>query len=101
MNLKKTVTEDGRIVKIIIGRRFDFDVHRQFRDSYESVGPKAQEYIIDLAKTEYMDSSALGMLLILRDYAGGDNAIVKIINCSVDVNKTLAVSNFSSLFAID
>jgi len=101
MNLQKTVTEDGRVVKIVIGQRFDFDVHRQFRDSYEGVDPEAQEYIIDLAKTEYMDSSALGMLLILRDYAGGDKATVKIINCSDDVNKTLTVSNFSSLFTID
>jgi anti-anti-sigma regulatory factor len=48
-----------------------------------------------------MDSSALGMLLLLRDHAGGDDAEVQVINISSDVRKILAISNFDKLFDIN
>ena len=47
-----------------------------------------------------MDSSALGMLLLLRDHAGGDNADIALMNISPDVRKILAISNFDKLFKI-
>ena len=40
------------------------------------------------------------MLLLLRDHAGGDRAQVRLINCSADVFKILAISNFSKLFQL-
>ena len=45
-------------------------------------------------------SSALGMLLLLRDHAGGDNAEVNLVNCNADVRKILTISNFEQLFSI-
>ncbi len=48
----------------------------------------------------YLDSSALGMLLLLRDHAGGDAAEVRIVNCNPDVRKILTISNFEQLFEI-
>jgi anti-anti-sigma factor len=51
--------------------------------------------------TTYLDSSALGMLLLLRDHAGGDTANIKIVNCNPDVKKILTISNFEQLFSID
>ena len=54
-----------------------------------------------MKETSYLDSSALGMLLLLRDHAGGDNAKIKIINCNSDVRKILSISNFEQLFTID
>jgi len=47
-----------------------------------------------------MDSSALGMLLLLRDHAGGDDAEVRVTNSNSDVRKILAISNFDKLFDI-
>jgi hypothetical protein len=40
------------------------------------------------------------MLLLLRDYAGGDRADIRLINCNADVRKILAISNFEQLFSI-
>lgn len=54
--------------------------------------------MVDLKETTYMDSSALGMLLLLRDHAGGDNAEVQVVNANSDVRKILAISNFDKLF---
>ena len=56
--------------------------------------------VVDLNGATYLDSSALGMLLLLRDHAGSDKADIRLINCNPDVRKVLSVSNFEQLFAI-
>ena len=56
--------------------------------------------MIDMKGTSYLDSSALGMLLLLRDYAGGDDASISIVNANDDVKKILSISNFEQLFTI-
>ncbi len=53
-----------------------------------------------MSETTYLDSSALGMLLLLRDHAGGDDSAIEIVNCSADVKKILTISNFEQLFDI-
>ncbi|MNO07328.1 STAS domain protein [compost metagenome] len=55
---------------------------------------------MDLKGTTYLDSSALGMLLLLRDHAGGERAQIRLANCNPDVRKILAISNFEQLFQI-
>lgn len=96
-----TQSEDGQELVIHINGRFDFGCHQAFRDSYERAAPRPARYVIDLANTTYLDSSALGMLLLLRDHAGSDKAQIKLINASQDVVKILAISNFTQLFAIN
>ncbi len=61
----------------------------------------ARRYVVDLGGATYLDSSALGMLLLLRDHAGGDAAQIRLINCNADVRKVLSISNFQQLFVID
>jgi len=93
-------SEDGRKLTIHIDGRFDFACHQAFRDAYEKPPRPADGFVIDLGKTTYLDSSALGMLLLLRDYAGGDNAMIRLENASSDVRKILAISNFTQVFDI-
>ncbi|OZG72886.1 anti-anti-sigma factor [Hahella sp. CCB-MM4] len=85
---------------ISIKGRFDFSSHQEFRDAYENPEGPYEHYKIDMAETTYLDSSALGMLLLLRDYAGGDSANIQILNCNNDVRKILTISNFEQLFVI-
>lgn len=89
---------DGKL-KIVIDGRFDFSSHKEFRDAYRSAASDVS-YIIDMGSTDYMDSSALGMLLLLREHAGGDKASIKITGCSSDIKKILTISNFHKLFDI-
>ncbi len=91
---------EGQTLKINIEGRFDFSSHQQFRESYEAAGERPREYLVDMGSTTYLDSSALGMLLLLRDYAGGDSAQIEIVNCNADVRKILSISNFEQLFRI-
>ena len=96
--------EGGKVLNIRIEGRFDFSCHQEFRNAYENLGAsngaKPGTVVIDLKGTTYLDSSALGMLLLLRDHAGGDNADVRLINISSDTRKILAISNFDKLFQI-
>lgn len=100
MSINSSLSPDGSQVTISIEGRFDFSAHRDFRRSYEMLETQPETYCVDLGKTTYLDSSALGMLLLLRDHAGGETASVKIINCNRDVQKILQISNFHQLFTI-
>lgn len=92
--------DDGQTLVIRIEGRFDFSTHQAFRDAYEHGDPDIRGYVIDLSETTYLDSSALGMLLLLRDYAGGDSGRVVIESCNNDVRRILSISNFEQLFTI-
>jgi len=100
LSVSSNLATDGNSLVIQVQGRFDFSEHEAFRQCYESEEPKPQKYVVDLRQTSYLDSSALGMLLLLRDFAGGDEASVEIINCSQDVKKIFSISNFDQLFAI-
>lgn len=100
MAINSSVSTDGSELTIAIQGRFDFSAHQDFRRSYEGLGSRPRVYRVDLRETTYLDSSALGMLLLLRDFAGGESSTVKIVNCNPDVRKILAISNFEQLFSI-
>ncbi|TWR92281.1 STAS domain-containing protein [Pseudomonas saxonica] len=100
MAVTSVISEDGSKLTIAIKGRFDFAKHQEFRDAYEKLQPKPKSIVVDLKEATYLDSSALGMLLMLRDYAGGDDSDIRVINSSSDVSKTLEISNFNKLFDI-
>lgn len=90
----------GGELTIKIEGRFDFSAHQEFRDAYEKSADNASGFVVDMQEATYLDSSALGMLLLLRDHAGGDNSDIHIVNCNSDVKKILTISNFEQLFTI-
>ncbi len=100
MSVTANLSEDGKIYTIAIDGRFDFNLHQQFRAAYERVDAKQVHYQIDLQKTDSLDSSALGMLLLLRERAGGDQSDIDIVNCPTQIRNILTISNFHQLFKI-
>ncbi|AHG40239.1 anti-anti-sigma regulatory factor [Pseudomonas syringae CC1557] len=99
MIITSELSADGRQLTLFVEGRFDFDAHQGFRAAYEEY-PQDLDYVVDLRGTHYLDSSALGMLLLLRDHAGGDKSKVRLINCTSDVRTILTISNFSQLFQL-
>lgn len=98
MSVVTEISADGQKLTISVKGRFDFAKHQDFRASYENKALKA--VVVDLKEATYLDSSALGMLLLLRDHAGGDDSDVRVVNSNSDVRKILAISNFDKLFDI-
>lgn len=100
MALSSNISEDGSELTIAVEGRFDFHVHQAFRRSYEILAERPRVFVVDLRHANYLDSSALGMLLLLRDHAGGERDAVKIVNANPEIRKILAISNFEQLFTI-
>lgn len=99
MSVSSERSADGQQLTITISGRFDFSTHQDFRGAYEKE-TQAKRIVVDLKDTSYLDSSALGMLLLLRDHAGGERADVQLVNCNPDVIKILTISNFNKLLKI-
>lgn len=91
----------GDILTIQIQGRFDFNALSLFKSTYEQLSPKPKSYVLELAEAEYLDSSALGMLVALRDYAGGDSADIHLKNPNADIKKILVITRLDELFNID
>ena len=100
MSISSDMSSDGRQVTIKIFGRFDFSQHQAFRQAYDKANNAVNTFIVDMSGTEYIDSSALGMLLLLRDKVGDKKESVKIVNARSEVKKILQIANFDRLFAV-
>ncbi len=99
MGVNTTVSDDGKVTISVAGK-FDFQLYDEFRAAYADTEGSGVEYIVDLTDTEYLDSSALGMLLLLREHAGGEESKIEIVQASPEVRKILDVANFGKLFEL-
>lgn len=88
--------------RIQLSGRFDFNSHREFRDAVDKAlgSPGTTEVAVDLGNVAYLDSSALGMLLMLRDKMGGASKEVALTGVRGNVKQVLDIANFGKLFQI-
>ena len=100
--MQVTVNNDGGKATLRLSGRFDFNTHREFRSAYEPlIGDVAvRSVVVDFAGVDYLDSSALGMLLMLRDKMGGANKDVLLNGVRGNVKQVLDIANFGKLFQI-
>jgi anti-anti-sigma factor len=100
MQVRVKVSE-GRAVIRLAGR-FDFSSHHVFREAIDAVlASPATAIAVDFGDVDYLDSSALGMLLMLRDQAKGASREVTLASCHGPVRQILDIANFGKLFPID
>lgn len=100
MAVKQLISDDKKRVTIEVESRFDFSLHQKFRDSYIECNEASTLFILNLARTEYMDSSALGMILLLKDHAEKNGGRVEIEAANESVNKILEIAQFHKLLTI-
>ncbi len=95
-----TAKTADKTVTIYINGRFDFSSQRDFREVYRHCNEAGQVFHVDMSQTEYMDSSALGMLLLLKEHAENCKGRAEIRNPSPQVRKILEMVNFDRQFTI-
>jgi anti-anti-sigma factor len=102
MPVRQSISPDGHTVTLAIDGRFDFSVHREFRAALDAVsGQPVHDWVVDLGGTQYIDSSALGMLLVLRkSTAGRPGGAVRIVNARAHVRRVMEIANFQRMFEI-
>lgn len=86
---------------IVLQGRFDFNAHREFREAVDQAVKEAQREIqVDLGGVDYLDSSALGMLLMLRDKAKNASKEIELANARGAVKQVIDIANFGKLFTL-
>lgn len=93
------ITTENDTVFIKIRERFDFSGHQAFRGSYRD-HPNSGKFVIDMNEVNYIDSAALGMMLILREHAGKHDGTVSVINCNPDILKVLEIAKLDEVIDI-
>ena len=101
MAITTTESADGTQVTIKINGRFDFEMHQDFSKSYKQYPKGEKAYRVDLEQAEYMDSSAMGMLLQLREYSDKEAGGVTLVNGNGGVKEILRIANFDRLFSME
>lgn len=92
----------SEIQTMIIPERFDFSHHKSFNEQANKIleNKQTRTLILDFAKTAYLDSSALGMLVLINKRAK-QNSINTIIRGARDnAREILLIANFDQLFEI-
>ncbi len=101
MSISIDVVEGSNTATIKVNGRFDFSVHNEFRKSYKDVNISNGVYNVDLSETDYMDSSALGMLLLLKEHADSNSSRVKLVKANNDIKEILHIASFDKLFTVE
>ena len=94
------LSRDGETLTIAVGGRFDFSLHDTFSLLYMKQSAACTSFVIDLSATTSLDSSALGMLLLMRERLGGDKADITLAGSNLLVKRTLDMANFQGIFFV-
>jgi anti-anti-sigma factor len=101
MAVETNLNTETQTLEVRISGRFDFSIHQNFRKITQQTGLGVKSIAIDLGETDYMDSSALGMLLVLRDKVNEKKEAITIKNSKEEVRKILKIANFDKLFTLE
>lgn len=95
-----TANKIDDLVTIVLDPSFDVSQYEKFKSICESNVSDTNRFAVDFAQTEYIDSSALGMLLLLREQTKGDKSRVTLINVGGSALNILKIAQFNQLFTI-
>jgi len=101
MSISMNISNDDKSATLKISGRFDFSLHNEFRKAYKDVTLKSGQYVVDLSATEYLDSSALGMLLLLKEHADSQSCTVNIVGFNAEIKEILTIASFDKIFKLD
>ena len=100
--MEYTVSERGEVREIHLKGRFTFVDDVTFRDVLASFGGKgAHRVVVDLGGVDFIDSSGLGMLMLVRDTARCNRVTAVVRNPRGQVRKMLDVCHFSEILPVE
>ncbi len=92
---------DNRLIISIIGE-FTFEDHQTFREIINLISESNDSHIqLNLSRLEFVDSAALGMLLIAREEAAAHDKKIVLAQPTATVEKGFHISKFDQLFALE
>ena len=78
--MKIIKSQDGAShqLQVIIEKELIFKHYQEFRNSYITEELHNGKYIVDFSHAEHIDSSGLGMILLLKDHAEKFNSVIEL-----------------------
>ncbi len=101
MTISTRFSKNNDAYTISIDGAFDFARLNEFREAYSNEEIRSAKIIVDLSKTETIDSSALGMLLNMQRHLKKANGEISIVNCNPVVAKIFNITHFEKKFNIE
>ena len=99
MSILTNLSSSGDALTIKIIGKFQFPLASEFRRAYTDID-QVQEYTLDLKDSDYLDSSALGMIIALWEFVERNKNRIKIINANDEVIQILESANFDQLVTL-
>ncbi|MEG3641102.1 STAS domain-containing protein [Magnetococcus sp. PR-3] len=82
------VQTEGRVMTIQITGAFDYTLYSRFKRIFE-IAPDDMQYILDMGQVDHIDSSGMGMLLVLKESTDGQQERVKLIHTPLTIRAIL------------
>lgn len=100
MNL--TAQQYAGTYTVTLGGHFTFTDHPAFREVLDTIASQTITAVtIDLARVEFVDSAALGMLLLAADEAKKNGKPLVVRGAQGQVKKMFDMANFHTLFQLE
>ena len=101
MAVKTQISEDGNVLTITVPSQLNITAHKEFGEAYKDNLAQVSSCIVDMTDVEFMDSSALGMMLMFREKAVAENVEISISNAAPSIKKIFTMANFDKLFKVE
>ncbi len=93
---------DNRLILRLQGR-LDSNASNEFRQTIDAAlkDDAVKEVEVDMGGVDYIDSTGLGLLLVLRAEARNRYKAVRLANCRGPIKVALDIANFNKIFTMD
>jgi anti-anti-sigma factor len=101
MSAVVTSTQEGTQLNIVISGRFDFSILEDFRNAYTvDIALPIKKIVIDLSRSEHMDSSGMGLLLTLKKELNMDSESIELTHCRPHIRDALLAARLDHFFKV-
>jgi len=92
----------NRAARIVMHERFDVTTYHEFMKSYTPLldDSAISEIEIELSAVSFLDSSALDMLMQLKERAAVTNKSISLLNASILMSRALEITDLSDMFNV-
>lgn len=98
--MEYALKDTGGDVRAVMSGRFTFSDVGPFKDMIGHIqDAKGRRFILDVSEVSFIDSAAMGMLLMARDSAAAAAVPIALAGAQGQVKRILDVAKFNTLFA--
>ncbi|MDH3354399.1 MAG: STAS domain-containing protein [Chromatiales bacterium] len=100
MTINSRYIKEKKLYSIVMGQDFNYSDYRDFKGAYEKIPVDAEALELNLKNTMHIDSSALGMMLLMNEHVHKQVSHIDVTNSNPNVLKIFEISHFKKIFNI-